>query len=151
MSDPAPVLAQTAPAVHDYGAVAVLAITAVLLVLVTMVLVRLITRVANRIEAGAGKTSTYECGETPVGSAWIRFNNRFYLIAILFLGCDTLLALLLPVLPRFTSAVAAGSAAPLGFLLGVLGLVGLLVLNAARAGDLEWNKSVASGQEASHG
>jgi len=27
------------------------------------------------------KLSTYECGEEPVGSPWIRFNTRFYVIA----------------------------------------------------------------------
>lgn len=30
------------------------------------------------------KMSTYECGEEPVGDAWVRFNNRFYVIALIF-------------------------------------------------------------------
>ena len=29
-----------------------------------------------------GKLTTYECGELPKGSAYIMFNNRFYLVAI---------------------------------------------------------------------
>ncbi len=33
----------------------------------------------------AVKNSTYECGEVPVGSPWIRFNPRFYVIALIFL------------------------------------------------------------------
>ncbi len=31
------------------------------------------------------KNATYECGETPVGSPWIRFNVRFYIIALIFI------------------------------------------------------------------
>ena len=31
------------------------------------------------------KLSTYECGEDPVGSTWVKFNIRFYVIALIFL------------------------------------------------------------------
>ena len=31
------------------------------------------------------KLSTYECGEPPTGGAWINFNIRFYIIALVFL------------------------------------------------------------------
>ena len=34
------------------------------------------------------KLSTYECGEPPSGSAWINFNIRFYLIALVFVIFD---------------------------------------------------------------
>lgn len=34
------------------------------------------------------KRSTYECAEKPVGTAWIRFNIRYYYFAILFLLFD---------------------------------------------------------------
>ena len=34
------------------------------------------------------KNATYECGEEPVGSSWIRFNIRFYVIALIFLIFD---------------------------------------------------------------
>jgi NADH-quinone oxidoreductase subunit A len=33
----------------------------------------------------AGKLSTYECGEEPLGNAWVRFNVRFYVIALIYL------------------------------------------------------------------
>ena len=32
-----------------------------------------------------GKLATYECGEEPIGNAWVRFNVRFYVIALVFL------------------------------------------------------------------
>jgi len=34
------------------------------------------------------KNSTYECGEKPVGSPWMRFNTRFYVVALIFLIFD---------------------------------------------------------------
>lgn len=32
-----------------------------------------------------GKLTTYECGEEPVGSSWVKFNIRFYVVALIFL------------------------------------------------------------------
>jgi len=32
-----------------------------------------------------GKLSSYECGEEPVGSSWVKFNIRFYVVALIFL------------------------------------------------------------------
>ncbi|HLB01479.1 MAG TPA: NADH-quinone oxidoreductase subunit A [Bacteroidota bacterium] len=32
-----------------------------------------------------GKLSSYECGEEPVGTSWVRFNIRFYVVALIFL------------------------------------------------------------------
>ena len=34
------------------------------------------------------KNEIYECGERPVGGAWIQFNPRFYLVALIFLIFD---------------------------------------------------------------
>ena len=31
------------------------------------------------------KLSTYECGEPASGSAWVNFNIRFYLVALIFI------------------------------------------------------------------
>jgi NADH-quinone oxidoreductase subunit A len=42
------------------------------------------------------KNSTYECGEEPVGSPWIRFNTRFYVIALIFLVFDVEVLFLFP-------------------------------------------------------
>jgi NADH-quinone oxidoreductase subunit A len=39
-------------------------------------------------EPNPAKRSTYECSEQPVGSAWIRFNIRYYFFALLFLVFD---------------------------------------------------------------
>jgi NADH-quinone oxidoreductase subunit A len=42
------------------------------------------------------KTSTYECGEEPVGTPWIRFNTRFYVIALIFLVFDVEVLFMIP-------------------------------------------------------
>ena len=43
-----------------------------------------------------GKLSSYECGEEPVGQAWVRFNVRFYVIALVFLIFDVEIVFLFP-------------------------------------------------------
>jgi NADH-quinone oxidoreductase subunit A len=42
------------------------------------------------------KMTTYECGEIPTGSSWVRFNVRFYLIALFFLVFDVEVVFLFP-------------------------------------------------------
>jgi NADH-quinone oxidoreductase subunit A len=42
------------------------------------------------------KLSTYECGEEPIGSAWVRFNVRFYVVALVFLIFDVEVVFLFP-------------------------------------------------------
>src|SRR6476661_8832731 len=56
----------------------------------------------------ASKLSTYECGEPPSGSAWINFNIRFYLVALVFVIFDVELAFVYPVAAVFKSWVADG-------------------------------------------
>jgi NADH-quinone oxidoreductase subunit B len=57
------------------------------------------------------KLSTYECGEPPSGSAWINFNIRFYLIALVFVIFDVELAFIYPVVTVFRDWVARGQGA----------------------------------------
>ena len=42
------------------------------------------------------KMTTYECGELPRGSSWVRFNVRFYLIALFFIVFDVEVIFLYP-------------------------------------------------------
>lgn len=43
------------------------------------------------------KQLSYECGEDPVGTAWLRFNIRFYVVALVFVLFDVEMALIYPV------------------------------------------------------
>jgi NADH:ubiquinone oxidoreductase subunit 3 (subunit A) len=80
------------------------------------------------------KLTTYECGENPQGSAWVQFNIRFYVFALLFIIFDVEAVFLLP------WAVVFKRLGPLAFAEGLV-FIGILVVALAyvwRKGDLEW-------------
>src|SRR5678815_245969 len=54
------------------------------------------------------KLSTYECGEPPSGPAWINFNIRFYLVALVFVIFDVELAFVYPVVAVFKGWMEKG-------------------------------------------
>ncbi|MEI8357592.1 MAG: hypothetical protein RL698_3613 [Pseudomonadota bacterium] len=89
------------------------------------------------------KLSTYECGEPPSGSAWINFNIRFYLIALIFVVFDVEVAFVYPVAVAFRKYVLEGRGlqvlAELLLFIGIL-FVGLVYVWVKR--DLEWLKRV---------
>jgi NADH-quinone oxidoreductase subunit A len=82
------------------------------------------------------KLITYECGEDPEGSPWVKFNIRFYVVALIFLIFDVEVVLLIPwalVYKQFGLG---------GFMVGAIFLI-LLGLGMAyewRKGDLEWER-----------
>lgn len=45
---------------------------------------------------GKIKLSTYECGVPTIGTSWVQYNVRFYLIALAFVVFDVEAAFLLP-------------------------------------------------------
>jgi len=80
------------------------------------------------------KLTTYECGENPTGSAWVQFNIRFYVFALIFIVFDVEAVFLLPWAVVFRK---------IGMLAYVEGLVFLAILVVAlvyvwRKGDLQW-------------
>jgi len=80
------------------------------------------------------KLTTYECGENPTGSAWIQFNIRFYVFALIFIVFDVEAVFLLP------WAVVFRQLGPLAFMEGLV-FIAILVVALAyvwRKGDLEW-------------
>lgn len=77
---------------------------------------------------------TYECGEEPVGGAWVQFHSRYYVVALLFVFFDVEAALLFP---WALQTRGAGIAAALSGLL-FLGVLMLGWLYALRKGALQW-------------
>ena len=47
-------------------------------------------------KAEGGKHTIYECGEPTIGSAWIQFDLRFYVVALLFVIFDVEVAFFFP-------------------------------------------------------
>ncbi|AXA35658.1 NADH-ubiquinone oxidoreductase chain A [Candidatus Sumerlaea chitinivorans] len=88
------------------------------------------------------KARIYECGEPTVGSAWVRYNIRFYTIALVFLVFDVETVFLFPVarVLRWFTQHGLGWVA----LLEILGFVAVLVVALAyawRFGNLDWLRS----------
>ncbi len=54
------------------------------------------------------KGEIYECGEKPIGTAWIQFDLRFYVVALLFVIFDVEMAFFFPWAVVFGSANRAG-------------------------------------------
>jgi NADH-quinone oxidoreductase subunit A len=93
------------------------------------------------------KLSTYECGEPPTGNAWVNFNIRFYLVALIFVIFDVEIAFIYPVTAVFRDWVLRGQGlfafTEILMFLAIL-FVGLVYVWVK--GDLEWLKRVPSAQ-----
>lgn len=77
---------------------------------------------------------TYECGEEAVGDAWIQFNPRYYVVALVFVLFDVEAALLFPWALQVKSMGLAALLAGAVF----LGVLMLGWLYAVRKGALVW-------------
>jgi len=89
------------------------------------------------------KNAIYECGERPIGPAWIQFNPRFYLVALIFLIFDVEMAFVFPIATVFKRWIAAGN--------GLIAFVELVLFMAVLLlglvyvwlkGDLAWVKTL---------
>lgn len=98
-----------------------------------------------RGKRSAQKMMAYECGEPPVGSAWVKFNIRFYVVAIVFIIFDVEIAMVFPAATVFKESIANGTVGlvftELFLFIGLL-LAGLLYCWVR--GDLEWVKGVTN-------
>jgi NADH-quinone oxidoreductase subunit A len=82
------------------------------------------------------KLTTYECGEEPIGGPWIKFNVRFYVVALIFLLFEVEIVFLFPWAVVFKE---------LGWFSFISMVVFVVILLAGLAyvwakGDLEWDK-----------
>ncbi|HZW38060.1 MAG TPA: NADH-quinone oxidoreductase subunit A [Ignavibacteriaceae bacterium] len=114
----------------EFGKIFVFLLTSVFLVGMLIFVAKLIRPARPTKE----KLLTYECGENPEGSPWVKFNIRFYVVALIFLIFDVEVVLLIP------WALVYKQYGMAGFLPGAIFLI-LLGLGMAyewRKGDLEW-------------
>ncbi|MCB2205890.1 NADH-quinone oxidoreductase subunit A [bacterium] len=80
------------------------------------------------------KTLPYECGEDPIGPQWMRFNIRFYVVALIFILFDVELVVLFP------WAVIFQKIGMFAYLAGAIFIVILFLADFYLwgKGDLEW-------------
>lgn len=120
---------------HDFGYVAILLAVAILFALTTLLLpmtLRLLGIVPRK--SSPAKSSTYECGMSTIGRAWLQYNFRYYFFAVLFVVMDVLAVFLFPWAVELKG-------------LGLAGLVAVIILFVMLAiaylyawfkGALEW-------------
>ena len=114
----------------QYAAVLIFLLLGIGMVLFTFFLHRFI-RPSNPYPA---KNQNYECAEKPVGDSWVKFNNRFYIFALLFVVFDVEAVFLFP------WAVAFGQLG-LYALVEMIIFIGILIFGlfyAWKKGVLKW-------------
>ena len=118
---------------QDFLPIAVFIFLAIILLVAPLVIQFLIS---PRFNKKGDKLDIYECGEIPEGSAWVQFNIRFYIIALIFIIFDVEVVFLFP------WAVVFKEIGILAFI-EVMIFLGILIVGFVyvwRKGDLDWVK-----------
>mgnify|MGYP001565170423 CR=1 FL=1 len=98
-----------------FSIVLALLVIATLFIFVSLIMGKILRpKTPNKV-----KSEIYECGEKAIGSTWINFNIRFYLIALIFVIFDVEVALIFPVATVFKKWVSDGN--------GIVALIEILV------------------------
>ncbi|UCD84311.1 MAG: NADH-quinone oxidoreductase subunit A [Deltaproteobacteria bacterium] len=118
----------------NFANVLVFLILGILFVGITLIL----TRIFRPSDPNEVKLSTYECGEPTVGTSWIQFNIRFYIIALIFIIFDVEIVFLYPWAVVFQK---------LGWFAFVEMMIFIFILLVGlayvwRKGDLDWIKTL---------
>lgn len=116
----------------DYGQILVFMLVAIGFVIVTF----LVAILLSPRKPSLSKDSTYECGEETVGETWLKFNFRFYVVALIFIIFDVEIIFLFP------WAVVFKELGIFAFIEMVIFLF-ILILGLIYAwvnGDLAWDK-----------
>ena len=123
---------------NDYIPVIVFVVIGVLMIVAPLVLQYILSPRHNK---SGEKLVSYECGEVPEGSAWVKFNVRFYIIALIFIIFDVEVVFLFPWAAVYQDFINQGN----GLLVLVEVLLFILILLVGYAyvwikGDLDWVK-----------
>ena len=78
---------------QDFSPIIIFILLAIALVILPLILQSLMSPKQNK---GGDKLISYECGELPEGSAWVKFNIRFYIIALIFIIFDVEVIFMFP-------------------------------------------------------
>ena len=123
---------------NDFIPVIVFVLIGVALLVAPLVLQYLLSPRHNK---SGEKLVSYECGEVPEGSAWVKFNVRFYIIALIFIIFDVEVVFLFQWAAVYQQFIEQGD----GLLVLIEVLLFILILLVGFAyvwvkGDLDWVK-----------
>jgi NADH-quinone oxidoreductase subunit A len=127
--------------ISEFGKIFIFLITGILMVGFAF----FVTRILAPNNPNPEKLTSYECGEEAVGSAWMPFNSRFYVIALIFLLFDVEMVFILPWATVFGSKEIIGVDKRWGWLslTEMFVFLGILILGLVYVwvkGDLDWIK-----------
>jgi len=127
--------------ISEFGKILIFLITGIILVAGIFFMNRLLAPKNPTPE----KLTSYECGEEPTGNAWLPFNSRFYVIALIFLLFDVEMVFIFPWATVFGSheILAADTRWGLFSLTEMFIFLGILIIGLVYVwvkGDLNWIK-----------
>jgi NADH-quinone oxidoreductase subunit A len=127
--------------ISEFGKILIFLITGIILVCAMFFTNRLIAPHNPTAE----KLTSYECGEEPTGNAWLPFNSRFYVIALVFLLFDVEMVFVFPWATVFGSHEIQAVDHRWGIfsLIEMFIFLGILILGLVYVwvkGDLDWIK-----------
>jgi NADH-quinone oxidoreductase subunit A len=127
--------------ISEFGKILIFLITGIIMVAFAF----FVTRMLSPNNPNPEKLTSYECGEEPVGSAWVPFNSRFYVIALIFLLFDVEMVFILPWATVFGDHAMNNMDKRWGWLslAEMFIFLGILILGLAYVwvkGDLDWIK-----------
>lgn len=116
----------------NFGTVFIFVIIGIILVAFPLFLQRILAPSRKTPD----KLATYECGEDAVGGAWIQFNIRFYVVALIFIIFDVEVIFLFP------WAVVYKELGLFAFveMMIFLAILAVGLIYVWRKGDLDWVK-----------
>lgn len=126
----------------DFGIILLFLVGGAIFILIGLA----VSKILRPSKPNPEKLSSYECGEEALGSSWVSFNPRFYVIALIFIIFDVELVFFFPwavvfgqeELIRATNGLWGWfSLAEMGIFLGVL-ILGLAYVWVN--GHLDWIK-----------
>jgi NADH-quinone oxidoreductase subunit A len=127
--------------ISEFGKILIFLITGIIMVC----LIFFVNRLLAPDHPNKEKQTSYECGEEPTGNAWLPFNSRFYVIALVFLLFEVEMVFVFPWATVFGSHEIS-SFEPRWGLLSLIEMfifLGILILGLVYVwvkGDLDWIK-----------
>lgn len=122
----------------NYGYIALFLLGGAGFVCFNFTLASFVTRLVQSHRPGISKGLAYECGEPPSGEAWLQYNVRYYLYAMLFVIFDVEAAYMIPWAAQFRTLLKEMGGMVVIEMVVFIAILLLALVYAWRKGALEW-------------